>query len=61
MGWIRHNQGFERRKNVYTPLKIGHRNNSRKKRDEATANHCVQSTTKSLGERRELSNVMHCL
>jgi hypothetical protein len=38
-------------------LKIGHRNSSRAKRDEATADHCVQSTTKSLGEQRELSSL----
>jgi hypothetical protein len=38
---------------------MGHRKGSRAKRDEATADHCVQSTTKSLGEQRELSSVIH--
>jgi hypothetical protein len=33
---------------------MGHRKGSRAKWDEATADHCVQSTTKSLGEQREV-------
>jgi hypothetical protein len=38
---------------------MGHRKGSRAKRDEATADHCVQSTTKSLVEQRELSSGIH--